>query len=170
MKSFPQPSERLLRGFFLGLAAIHLGIGVWMFAAPHSFFGVAAPLETPPHVIGEMNSAINRSLNLPEVRSRFRTLGVRPAGGTPKEFEEFVLYRLDRVFGLEPASPFYRLALGDLADDFYGWGQSEEASKNFDIVADSQKGQVFIRCKSSEVQLMPLEPVTAVWHHRPADE
>jgi hypothetical protein len=38
MKSFPQPSERLLRGFFLGLAAIHLGIGVWMFAAPHSFF------------------------------------------------------------------------------------------------------------------------------------
>jgi hypothetical protein len=38
MKSFRHPSERLLHGFFLGLAAIHLGLGVWMFAAPHSFF------------------------------------------------------------------------------------------------------------------------------------
>ncbi len=38
MKRFNQPSERVLRGFFLSLAALHLGIGIWMFAAPHSFF------------------------------------------------------------------------------------------------------------------------------------
>jgi hypothetical protein len=38
MKGLIQPSERLLRACFLGLAAIHFGIGVWMFAAPHSFF------------------------------------------------------------------------------------------------------------------------------------
>ncbi len=38
MQRFTQPNERLMHGFFLGLAAIHLGIGVWMFAAPHSFF------------------------------------------------------------------------------------------------------------------------------------
>jgi hypothetical protein len=38
MNNLPQPGERLLRVFFLALAAIHLGLGVWMFAAPHSFF------------------------------------------------------------------------------------------------------------------------------------
>lgn len=38
MKRFPQPSERLLRVFFFSLALIHLGLGIWMFAAPHSFF------------------------------------------------------------------------------------------------------------------------------------
>ena len=38
MPGLPQPREGLLRGFFLGLAAIHLGIGLWMFVAPHSFF------------------------------------------------------------------------------------------------------------------------------------
>jgi hypothetical protein len=38
MKRLSQPSERLLRGFFLSLAAIHLGLGIWMVAAPHSFF------------------------------------------------------------------------------------------------------------------------------------
>jgi hypothetical protein len=38
MTRLGQPSERLVRGFFLGLAAIHLGLGIWMFASPHSFF------------------------------------------------------------------------------------------------------------------------------------
>jgi hypothetical protein len=38
METVPRPSERLLRAFFLVLAAVHLGLGLWMFAAPHSFF------------------------------------------------------------------------------------------------------------------------------------
>jgi len=55
-----------------------------------SFFGVAAPAETPPHVIEQLNSAINQSLRSPDVQASFLKLGVRPAGGTPKEFEEFM--------------------------------------------------------------------------------
>jgi hypothetical protein len=38
MPSFPMPSERLLRLFFIGLAVTHLGLGIWMIASPHSFF------------------------------------------------------------------------------------------------------------------------------------
>lgn len=38
MKHLNPPSERLLRSFFLGLGVLHLGLGIWMFAAPHSFF------------------------------------------------------------------------------------------------------------------------------------
>jgi tripartite-type tricarboxylate transporter receptor subunit TctC len=55
-----------------------------------SFFGVAAPAETPPDVIEQLNSAINQSLRSPDVQASFLKLGVRPAGGTPKEFEEFM--------------------------------------------------------------------------------
>jgi hypothetical protein len=46
MKRLSPPSERLLRAFFLGLAAIHLGLGVWMFAAPHSFFLTVGAFDT----------------------------------------------------------------------------------------------------------------------------
>jgi tripartite-type tricarboxylate transporter receptor subunit TctC len=55
-----------------------------------SFFGVAAPAGTPPHVIEQLNSAINQSLRSPDVQASLLKIGVRPAGGTPKEFEEFV--------------------------------------------------------------------------------
>jgi len=55
-----------------------------------SFFGVAAPAGTPPHVIEQLNSAINQSLRSPDLQASLLKVGVRPAGGTPKEFEEFV--------------------------------------------------------------------------------
>jgi tripartite-type tricarboxylate transporter receptor subunit TctC len=55
-----------------------------------SFFGVAAPADTPPHVIEQLNSAINQSLRSPDVQASLLKVGVRPAGGTPREFEEFV--------------------------------------------------------------------------------
>jgi tripartite-type tricarboxylate transporter receptor subunit TctC len=55
-----------------------------------SFFGVAAPAGTPPHVIEQLNSAINQSLRSPDVQASLLKLGVRPAGGTPREFAEFV--------------------------------------------------------------------------------
>jgi tripartite-type tricarboxylate transporter receptor subunit TctC len=55
-----------------------------------SFFGVAAPAATPPHVIVQLNSAINQGLRSPDVQASLLKVGVRPAGGTPKEFEEFV--------------------------------------------------------------------------------
>jgi hypothetical protein len=38
MTSMPLPSERVQRLFFLTLAVIHLGLGLWMIVSPHSFF------------------------------------------------------------------------------------------------------------------------------------
>jgi tripartite-type tricarboxylate transporter receptor subunit TctC len=55
-----------------------------------SFFGVAAPAGTPPDVIAQLNSAINQSLRSPDVQASLSKVGVQPAPGTPKEFEEFV--------------------------------------------------------------------------------
>jgi disulfide bond formation protein DsbB len=33
-----QPSERVLRLFFASVALLHLGLGIWLAASPHSFF------------------------------------------------------------------------------------------------------------------------------------
>jgi tripartite-type tricarboxylate transporter receptor subunit TctC len=51
---------------------------------------VAAPAGTPPHVVEQLNFAINESLRSPDIRASFLKVGVRPAGGPPREFEEFV--------------------------------------------------------------------------------
>jgi tripartite-type tricarboxylate transporter receptor subunit TctC len=61
-----------------------------------SFFGVAAPAGTPPGVIEQLNTAINQGLRLPDVQASLRKLGVRPAGGAPGEFEEFVAAEMQK--------------------------------------------------------------------------
>src|SRR4051794_19172348 len=38
MKHDPQPSEGILRLFFALTSVLHLGLGIWLFASPHSFF------------------------------------------------------------------------------------------------------------------------------------
>jgi tripartite-type tricarboxylate transporter receptor subunit TctC len=55
-----------------------------------SFFGIAAPAGTPPDVVEQLNFAINQSLRSPELQAGLLKVGVRPAGGTSKEFEELV--------------------------------------------------------------------------------
>ncbi|MGI8558447.1 MAG: hypothetical protein ACR2ND_09090 [Solirubrobacteraceae bacterium] len=40
-----QISEPTLRAFFLGLAAVSLGIGLWMFLLPHSFYTTVGAFE-----------------------------------------------------------------------------------------------------------------------------
>jgi hypothetical protein len=38
MKRDFQPSEGILRLFFASISLLHLGLGVWLLASPHSFF------------------------------------------------------------------------------------------------------------------------------------
>src|SRR5947199_9396906 len=50
MKRDLQPSEGILRLFFAGTALLHLGLGIWLFASPHSFFttiGAFGPYNRP---------------------------------------------------------------------------------------------------------------------------
>lgn len=71
-----------------------------------SFFGVAAPAGTPPDVIEQLNSAINQSLRSPDVQASLLKLGVRPAGGTPKEFEEFAATEMRKWSAVVKAAGF----------------------------------------------------------------
>lgn len=41
-----QPSEGVLRFFFASVAVVHVGLGIWLFASPHSFFRTIGAFDT----------------------------------------------------------------------------------------------------------------------------
>ena len=51
-----------------------------------SWNGLVARTGTPQPVLDQLNAEMNAVLRLPEVRTRFRSLGVEPGGGTPQEY------------------------------------------------------------------------------------
>ncbi|MBI3068290.1 MAG: tripartite tricarboxylate transporter substrate binding protein [Betaproteobacteria bacterium] len=53
-----------------------------------SWFGVVAPNNTPPAVIGRLNAAVNRILREPEMKKNLESEGMAPSGGTPEEFNK----------------------------------------------------------------------------------
>lgn len=52
--------------------------------------GVVAPKGTPPEVVAQLNAAIQKALQAPEVRTGLETLGAEPASGSPAEFKQLI--------------------------------------------------------------------------------
>ena len=52
------------------------------------WFGVLATAGTPPEVVAKLNAETVRVLNLPEVRERFRMLGVDVIASSPEQFAQ----------------------------------------------------------------------------------
>ena len=52
------------------------------------WFGLLTTGGTPPDVVAKLNAETVRVLNLPEVRERFRTLGVEVIGSSPEQFAQ----------------------------------------------------------------------------------
>ena len=52
------------------------------------WFGLLAPAGTPPEVMAKLNAETVRALNLPEVKERFRGLGVDVIGSSPDQFAQ----------------------------------------------------------------------------------
>jgi len=50
-----------------------------------SWFAVYAPAKTPAPTIQQLNAAINKALQNPELRERFGKLGLEPTGGSPAD-------------------------------------------------------------------------------------
>jgi hypothetical protein len=75
---------------------------------------------------------------------------------SPDRFEPFVVFVFDRVFGLDAKSPSYQPALASLGADFFRWGQTAEAKEDF--VVNTERGELFIRCKPPPPPLLTLEP------------
>ncbi len=54
------------------------------------WFGVVAPADTPAPVVARLNAEINAALNDEQMKSAMRNLGVEPAPGTPKAFDDYI--------------------------------------------------------------------------------
>ena len=55
-----------------------------------SWTGIIAPANTPPAVVNRLHTEIVSILKLPDVKSRFASIGAEPIGNTPEQFQEFV--------------------------------------------------------------------------------
>ena len=51
-----------------------------------NWYGVLAPARTPPEIVMKLNQAINRALEMSDVRERLGNLGADPGGGTREAF------------------------------------------------------------------------------------
>jgi tripartite-type tricarboxylate transporter receptor subunit TctC len=54
------------------------------------WFGVVAPAETPTPVVARLNAEINAALRDEQIQAAMRNLGVEPAPGTPKAFDDYI--------------------------------------------------------------------------------
>lgn len=55
-----------------------------------TFYGLAAPKNTPQEIVERLNAEINRALQSPEVRARLEPTGATLVGGTTKAFGDFM--------------------------------------------------------------------------------
>jgi len=56
----------------------------------YTWVGFFSPAGTPPAVVQKLNEAMNRVLQMPDVRERLEALTFEPIGGTPQQFADYV--------------------------------------------------------------------------------
>ena len=55
-----------------------------------NWFGVAAPRNTPPEIIDQLNEEINVALAEPDIKARLADLGAASLTGSPADFGRFI--------------------------------------------------------------------------------
>jgi len=55
-----------------------------------SWFGIAAPAKTPRAIVDQLNSAVVRAVNTPDLRARLQDQGADPVGNTPEQYTAFI--------------------------------------------------------------------------------
>lgn len=54
----------------------------------NSWVGLLAPANTPPAIVGKLNTELNATLQDPVVRDKLRVLGIEPTPGSPEQFRD----------------------------------------------------------------------------------
>jgi len=60
------------------------------------WIGFVAPAGTPPAITDRLSAETRKIMQDPEIRKRFYSAGLEPAGNTPKEFADFMKKQNDR--------------------------------------------------------------------------
>jgi tripartite-type tricarboxylate transporter receptor subunit TctC len=61
-----------------------------------SWYGVFAPVGTPPDIVAKVSAAVAASMKTQESADKLALLGASPVGSSPAEFAQFVKLELDR--------------------------------------------------------------------------
>jgi len=61
-----------------------------------TWVGILAPAGTPRDVVNVLSKEMQAAVRKPELRERFITLGIDPAGSTPEEFTTFLKNEVDK--------------------------------------------------------------------------
>jgi tripartite-type tricarboxylate transporter receptor subunit TctC len=61
-----------------------------------AWYNMFAPARTPRSIVNRLNAELNRMLLQPDVRERFRTLGVAPLSGTPDDLGNLLKFEIAR--------------------------------------------------------------------------
>jgi tripartite-type tricarboxylate transporter receptor subunit TctC len=69
-----------------------------------AWYNMFAPARTPRPIITRLNTEINRILQMPDVRERFRSLGVTPLSGTPEDLGNLLKSEIARYAKLIKAA------------------------------------------------------------------
>jgi tripartite-type tricarboxylate transporter receptor subunit TctC len=62
----------------------------------YTFFCVLGPANTPADVVSRLNAAINRVLQLPDVKTRLADVGFETGGGSPQQLQQFLVKERER--------------------------------------------------------------------------
>jgi tripartite-type tricarboxylate transporter receptor subunit TctC len=62
----------------------------------NGWYGLVAPLATPQPIVGKLNAEMNRALAQPEFSKQLEASGMVPAGGTPRELQEWIRSEVTR--------------------------------------------------------------------------
>lgn len=54
------------------------------------WYGVLAPAGTPKEIVARLNAELAKVLEMPDIKVRFKDLGVEAGGGTPEQFGEYI--------------------------------------------------------------------------------
>jgi tripartite-type tricarboxylate transporter receptor subunit TctC len=54
------------------------------------WFGLLAPPQTPPAIVGKLNAEVVALLDTPEIREKLAALGAEPQPQTPKQFGQYI--------------------------------------------------------------------------------
>jgi tripartite-type tricarboxylate transporter receptor subunit TctC len=60
------------------------------------WFGILAPVGTPPEIVAKLNDAITRAIATPSVQEVLKKLGVEPKGSTPEAFAATIRDDVDK--------------------------------------------------------------------------
>jgi tripartite-type tricarboxylate transporter receptor subunit TctC len=62
----------------------------WPTVVATAWNGIVAPAGTPRAIVDQLNAAIGRALQAPDITERFAAIGMEAVGGTPDEFGAFL--------------------------------------------------------------------------------